>query len=248
LILEKMFGATPPAAREGLRRLKYRLMGKMSSATYWNIAAKISAQAAICTDCVNEKDFFASGQREANLLRSKGLLRPDVRVINIGCGIGRIENAIRAEVASVTGVDVSSHMIKLARKKVRFANVTFRTVDGISLRGIESEQYDLCVSFMVLQHIPRSATANYILEVSRVLTPIGRCLFQIPKRTPGRNSEPSEDHPFGLRYYSRQEVRDLLERSGLELLGNFDDRGQEPTSTMLDDPSFEFYLARRPTK
>lgn len=244
MILERIFAATPPAAREGLRKLKYRVMGRMSPAAYWNLAAKVSAKAAICTDCVEEEDFFASGAREAELMRLKGLLGREMRVLNIGCGIGRVENAICAEVASVTGVDVSTRMIELARQKVRAPNVNFHPVDGRSLQGIESEQYDVSVSFMVLQHIPRSACASYIVEVARILKPGGQFLFQIPLRTPGGNSEPPRDHPFGLRYYTQQEVWDLLERAGLEPLGCFNDKGQH--STKVDDPSYEFYLARRP--
>jgi SAM-dependent methyltransferase len=247
VILEKIFAATPPGARRGLRRLKYYVMGRMSPASYWNMAARISATAAISTDCVNEDEFFASGQREADLLRKRGLLGPGVNVINIGCGIGRIENAISGEVASITGVDVSERMVELACEKTRFPNVCFRVVDGKSLEGVESEQYELALSFIVLQHIPRAATASYVLEVARVLKPGGRFLFQIPLRTPGRDHEPPVRHPFGIRYYDRLEIRRLLERAGLQLLGNFDDHGIAPTQSTLDDPRYEFYLAARPT-
>lgn len=245
MILERILAATPSGARQGLRRLKYHLMGRMSPAAYWDLAARISAKAAIATDCVDDETFFASGQREANLIRRKGLLGPDVRVINIGCGIGRIENAIWEEVASIVGVDVSSRMVELARRKVQASNVSFRTVDGKTLNGIESERYQLCLSFIVLQHIPRSATASYMSEVGRVLKPGGRFLFQIPLRTSGRHSEPPADHPFGIRFYTRQEISELLERAGLRLLENFDDRGEAPTESALDDPSYEFFLAVR---
>jgi SAM-dependent methyltransferase len=246
VILEKILAATPIGTREGLRWLKYRVMGRMSPAAYWNIAARISAKAAICTDCVDEQAFFESGRREANLLRKKGVLGPQVHAINIGCGIGRIENAICVEVASVTGVDISSRMVEMARQRVPALNVEFRTVDGRSLNGIESEHYDLCVSFIVLQHISRASTANYFLEVGRILKPDGHFLFQIPLRTSGRDAEPPANHPFGVRFYSREEVAELLQRGGLRLLEHFDVQGDVAPTETLDDPRYEFYLACRP--
>jgi len=227
--------------------MKYHLLGKMSPSAYWNMAARISAKAAICTDCLDEESFFASGQREAGLLRKKGLLDPDVDALNIGCGIGRIERAICNEVASVTGVDVSSRMVKMARQKVVAPNVRFHVVDGKSLNGLESDYFNLCLSFIVLQHISRAATRSYLTEVARVLKPGGSFLFQLPLRTPSRNSEPPPDHPFGIRFYTREQVSQLTQEVGLRLLGYFDDQGNSPASDSVPDvEKYEFYHAVRP--
>src|SRR5271167_1717410 len=77
MILERLFSVTPPSTRRAARRLKYYLMGNMSSSSYWNMAARISAKAAIYTDCVDDQQFFESGKREANLARRKGVLGPN---------------------------------------------------------------------------------------------------------------------------------------------------------------------------
>jgi SAM-dependent methyltransferase len=247
LILEKIFAATPLSARQYLRKVKYYLMGRMSSAAYWNMAAQISAKAAICNDCVDEAEFFASGQREANLLRKKQVLGPRVQVIDIGCGIGRIENSIFSEVRSVLGVDVSSEMIALAKQKVRAANVDFRTLDGKSLNDVESGSYDLAISFMVFQHLPRLVTAAYMAETARVLKPGGRFLFQLSLGTPGRGSEPPANHPFGCRFYLPEEVREMLHKAGLEPLERFDLEGNPaPAELTLADPKYDVYLAQKP--
>jgi SAM-dependent methyltransferase len=243
---ERVFSRTPVGARNWMRKVKYHLMGNMSSAGYWNLAARISAKAAICTDCTDESEFFASGKREAALARKKGLLGTDVKVIDIGCGIGRIENAIYEEVRSVVGVDVSEEMIRKARERVPASNVSFQVVDGHSLNGIASGQYDLCVSFIVFQHIPRSAVANYYLEVGRVLKPTGRFLFQIPLRTIGREVEPPSQHPFGMRYYTVEQVRELLLFAGLTLIERMNQKGDvAPNNPAGDDREYEFYLASK---
>jgi SAM-dependent methyltransferase len=221
-------------------------MGNMSSASYWNTAAKISAKAAIHTDCVDDQQFFESAKREAGLARKKGVLGPRVRTLDIGCGIGRIENAIHKEVHSIVGVDVSEEMVKRARETVRAANVSFQAVDGRSLNGIESEVYDLCLSFMVLQHIPRTAVANYIKEVGRVLKLGGRFLFQIPLPEPNGASEPPANHPFGVRYYTASEVENLLRSGHMSLLERFNEEATPaPDDPTLDGPGYQFYLAQR---
>jgi SAM-dependent methyltransferase len=248
LTLERIFSVTPPAARDGLRRVKHWLLGKMSPAAYWNLAARVSAKAAICTDCVDEKEFFESGKREAELLRRKGLLSLDENVLNLGCGIGRIENAIYKEVNSILGVDVSSRMVELARQKVPAVNVRFQTVDGKTLAGIASEQFDLFVSFIVLQHIPRPSVASYIAEVMRVLKPGGRFLFQIPIRTDGTSPEPPPEHPFGMRYYLPEEVDSLLQKAGLVLRERFDAQDRPaPFGAAGLLREYEYFLAVRPS-
>jgi len=245
MTLERILSLTPPRARNVMRRFKYHLLGNMSSADYWDMAARISAKAAICTDCTDEKQFFESGTREAALVRKKGLLGRHVHAIDIGCGIGRIENAIQDEVGSILGVDVSREMIKRARERVKASNVSFQTVDGCTLSGVPSAHYDLCLSFIVLQHIPRASVASYIVEVGRILKVGGHFLFQIPLRVPGREAEPPSNHPFGMRYYTCFEVENLLRPARLVLLERFNREGVVPQENSADDPEYEFYLARR---
>jgi len=228
-----------------MRRFKYRLLRNMSSADYWNMAARISAKAAICTDCTDEKQFFESGTRDVELVRKKGLLGPHVHAIDIGCGIGRLENAIQREVGSILGVDVSREMVKRAREQVKASNVSFQTVDGRTLSGIPSANYDLCLSFVVLQHIPRASVASYIREVGRVLKAGGHFFFQIPLRVPGREAEPPSNHPFGMRYYTSLEVEDLLRPARLVLLQQFNREGVVAHDDSAHDPEYEFYLAKR---
>jgi len=246
MILDRILSVTPPRTRRIIRKFKYYLMGNMSSASYWNTAAKISAKAAIYTDCVDDRQFFDSAEREVSLARKKAVLGPHVRTLDIGCGIGRIENAIHGEVHSIVGVDVSEEMLKRARDKVRAPNVSFQAVDGQSLNGIESEQFDLCLSFMVLQHIPRAAVANYIREVGRVLKPGGRFLFQIPLPEPNGAAEPPANHPFGVRYYTTREVQELLRSARMILLERFNERAVPvPDDPSLDGPAYQFHLAQR---
>jgi len=178
-IPSRVLALTPPSVRKGLRRLKLFILGRMSSASYWNFAARISPTAAILTDCTDEKEFYDTGKALAALTRRVGLLEIRPRVLNIGCGIGRFEQAIHAQIESAVGVDVSRRMVERARQEVQANNVRFELVDGRSLNGIASGEFDLCFSSYVFQHIPRAAVASYFQEAARVLKPGGHFLFQI---------------------------------------------------------------------
>jgi len=233
----------PLWARAALRKAKYHTMGRMSPSAYWNFAASISATAAICTDCTNEGRFFELGRREAALIRRLGLLGPEVRALDIGCGIGRVERAIFAEVDSIIGIDVSSRMVKLARRKVTARNVRFEVGDGCALPGIPSNWLDLCFSFFVFQHVPRPVAKGYFGEVARVLKEGGHFLFQLP--TAADRGEPPPNHPFGMRYYTMDAVVELLQGTGLVLQDRFDLEGRSLAAKEAAVPLDQYFLAIR---
>ena len=240
-----MLKLMPSWARRTLRRVKYAGMGKLSLATYWNLAAFVSPTAAICTDCVDEERFFGLGRNEARLMHVLGLLGPEVRALDIGCGIGRVEKAISPEIHSIVGVDVSSRMVKLARQKVRATNVGFETVDGWSLGIIPSNQFNLCFSFFVFQHMPRAAVRRYFADVARALNVDGRFLFQLPVAADGANREPPPGHPFGMRYYSVETVAEMLHEAGMTLVDRFDLEGRSLNAGGVAAPADQYFLAVR---
>ncbi|MGH9432092.1 MAG: class I SAM-dependent methyltransferase [Terriglobia bacterium] len=242
-----VFEHTPKPFRNVLRRVKYYALGKLSGRAYWNFASRVSATAAILTDCTNEEEFFQSGRYQAKSLEALGLLGPQARVLDIGCGIGRVENSICQMVESVLGVDISDHMIEKAREKVKASNVRFQRVDGSSLNGIPSNAFDSCFSFFVFQHIPRASVASYFREVCQVLKPGGRFLFQMQIAEDSARRDPPADHPFGVRLYRVSEVEGLLTGAGFEVGGRYDQAGAllETIPKVMPDNNVLF-LARRP--
>ncbi len=128
-------------------------------------------------------EFWRSG--EDNLRRTlepfkRRILRTD-RVLEIGCGIGRITRAIANQAAEVVGVDVSEEMVHRARKELAdLTNVQILQGNGRDLGDLASSSFDVCYSFIVFQHIPDpDVTCNYIQEIGRVLRPGGWAVFQV---------------------------------------------------------------------
>jgi SAM-dependent methyltransferase len=130
--------------------------------------------------------FWAGGERDVEVMLAAvgASLAPDDDVVEIGCGIGRLTRVFAARARSVRALDVSPRMIELAGEhNPGLASVEWIVGDGSSLSGIEDGSADVCISHVVLQHIPDpSVSLGYIREMGRVLRPGGWALFQFSNR------------------------------------------------------------------
>jgi SAM-dependent methyltransferase len=130
-----------------------------------------------------EARFWAGGLEDLdNLLGATGIaVRPTDRVVEIGCGVGRLTRVLSERAESVKALDVSAEMLEQAREhNAQLANVEWVHGDGTSLAGIPDGQADLVVSHVVFQHIPDpQITLGYVREIGRVLKPGGLAGFQV---------------------------------------------------------------------
>lgn len=129
------------------------------------------------------EQFWASGEEDLDmLLRTLGLdLRESDRVVEIGCGAGRMTRAIARRATHVTALDVAPRMLELAREhNGGVANVDWVLGDGTTLTGVADASADACISYVVLQHIPDpEVILGYVREMGRVLRPGGEAAFQV---------------------------------------------------------------------
>lgn len=128
--------------------------------------------------------FAASrGRTEPGLERMLALVRPGARVLDLGCGHGRIAARLPAGCRYV-GLDFSSEMLNLARDdaQAEAAGVQTRFVSGDLLSEIWTERvgtnYDWIILRAVLHHIPGLANRRAILaHCARLLAPEGQVLI-----------------------------------------------------------------------
>ncbi|HUA02487.1 MAG TPA: class I SAM-dependent methyltransferase [Solirubrobacteraceae bacterium] len=127
--------------------------------------------------------FWADGERDLDTLLGAlyVAVEPEDRVLEIGCGVGRLTRVLAARARAVQALDVSAQMLELAgQHNPELGNVKWILGDGSTLAGIESAGIDACVSHVVFQHIPDPAiTLGYVRELGRVLRPGGWAAFQI---------------------------------------------------------------------
>lgn len=131
----------------------------------------------------NMDEFWARGESVVDrILEQTGVqLESTDRVVEIGCGIGRLTRVLAARSEHVWALDISSEMLERAREAVgELPNVDWIHSDGTSLRPIDDGAASVCFSFVVFQHLPDPAiTLGYVREMGRVLEPGGWSAFQI---------------------------------------------------------------------
>jgi SAM-dependent methyltransferase len=206
----------------------------------WNERARENARFYIAShEEGGEAAFAASGRRDVELFfgELEHLLTPTTDVVDIGCGIGRMDEFVAPSVRRLTGIDVSGDMIRQARSRLgQVNNVEFVEGDGETI-PLPDACADLVFSHIVFQHIPRKHAARYFPEVFRVLRPGGRFVFQMPEMPGGGQApEPPDDDTFEMRFYEEQQLRSELTALGFR----FRDVARHPISS----PKLDFNQMR----
>ncbi|WCN81359.1 class I SAM-dependent methyltransferase [Micromonospora sp. LH3U1] len=131
------------------------------------------------------EEFLATGRADVEettgWLRQLGLPTRWGRVLDFGCGAGRLSQALAPHADEVVGVDIAPPMLETARRLNRSAgNIRFVLNDAPDLSQFPDGHFDLVYSALVLQHLPRPAIDHYLAEFLRVLRPGGIAVVGLP--------------------------------------------------------------------
>lgn len=171
-----------------------------------------------------EEEFYESGRESVGVLVMEDLERVtagkdrrDMRVLEIGCGAGRMTRALAEQFGTVVGVDVSGEMVARARAAVaNFEHTLVCQTNGRDVGMLADGAFDFAFSFIVFQHIPEQAVIeNYVKDVARVLRPGGLFKFQV--QGSWRPSSEGSDTWLGA-HVSGLDIADWSERYGYEVL------------------------------
>lgn len=95
-------------------------------------------------------------------------------VVDLGCGAGQNSAVLAAMGARVIGLDLSPHLLEIARKRVRGAD--FREASALET-GIPPGSVDVVFGIAILHHLPLDQARD---EVFRILRPGGIGIFHEP--------------------------------------------------------------------
>jgi cyclopropane fatty-acyl-phospholipid synthase-like methyltransferase len=203
----------------------------------WERRAKENARHYVVTGQAqwSDEEFYRSGQvtLEEEILNDltnicQGRNPKEMKVLEIGCGAGRVTRAFAGFFGEVFAVDISAEMVRQASQAVAgFPNAHVFRNNGKDLSAVrrnwwnrfgigEPLQIDFAFTFMVFQHIPsREIIESYVRDVGRMLKRGGLFKFQV-QGSPIAESDITAHSWVGVSY-SEAEARALAERCGFEM-------------------------------
>jgi SAM-dependent methyltransferase len=156
----------------------------------WDDRARENARYYVATakDSWSDQEYFDSGRE--NVAREiltdmgnvcQGKEPKQMKVLEIGCGSGRITRALAEVFGEIYAVDISGEMIRQAKESLKDTpQVHVFQNNGSDLRVLGEIEVDFAFSYIVFQHIPsRDVIRSYVREVFRLLRPGGLFKFQV---------------------------------------------------------------------
>lgn len=147
--------------------------------SFWNDKAATPDSAFIAVDgSTNEETARLTGTYSGHQVSAALDLKPADRVLELGCGVGRIGREIAPHVAHWEGVDISSNMIEVARERLaQFPNVGFTELSRSSLQPLPDASFDKAYCVAVFIHMDKEDFVLYLQDMARVLKPGGLLYF-----------------------------------------------------------------------
>lgn len=197
----------------------------------WDRRARENARYYVATgqEQWSDEEYFRSG--EINVEREvltdmgnicQGMDPKQMRVLEIGCGTGRITRALAKVFGEVYAVDISGEMVRQAQNALRdFPHAHVFQNNGRDLDvvrdGLAGQTIDFAFSYIVFQHIPsREVIENYVREVFALLRPGALFKFQVQ----GHPEAASRLDSWYGASFTEEQARGMAERCGFEMRYN----------------------------
>jgi SAM-dependent methyltransferase len=190
----------------------------------WDERARENARHYVATGRTDwsDEEYFESGRENVrreiltdmtNICQGKD--PKQMKVLEIGCGSGRITRALAELFGEVYAVDISGEMIRQAKESLaEMPNAHVFQNNGSDLSVLGDIQVDFAFSYIVFQHIPsREVIRNYVGEVHRLLRPGGLFKFQVQGNC--GPDVPSDDTWLGVGFTDSDAVA-MAEECGFE--------------------------------
>lgn len=134
-------------------------------------AVSVSPEASVAAYSLGDARTLRCATAElVEFLLSRHLLHRGQRVLDLGCGIGRVAAAVAPHVASVVGVDISAGMIAEARRRsAGVATLQFELTEGVGLSD-RLGRFDLILGVDSFPYLVQAGVAaRHVADAARLL-------------------------------------------------------------------------------
>jgi ubiquinone/menaquinone biosynthesis C-methylase UbiE len=128
-------------------------------------------------DLIAEEFSQTRGFLWEELKKFKDLVKDGEKILDLGCGNGRLLEILRDKKIEYIGVDSSRKLIEIAKEK--HPNFQFLVADALSLPFLENS-FDKVFSISVFHHIPsEELRLQFLKEIKRILKPKGILILTV---------------------------------------------------------------------
>jgi SAM-dependent methyltransferase len=187
--------------------------------------------------------FFLSAVLEATRFSARLGYTKSSRIVDIGCGLGRLATGLLAEFGDVPylGIDANEDFVRWCRENIERYHPRFQfvhldmanelynpagTLDGSELRlPVDDASADIVYLWGVFTNMVPEHVEAYIGEIGRILRSQGRCFLTacVEDDVPDVTINPTGyvpydcDTPLAVVRFSRQWLFSIFERHGLRI-------------------------------
>src|SRR5580704_1618094 len=145
----------------------------------------------------SDDDIDTAQLNKRNHIASKLLLRPGMKVLDIGSGWGGLALHLAAECGvDVTGLTLSTEQLKVAQRRAAAAGLADRVRFQLRDYREETGTYDRIVSVGMFEHVGINQFPTFFNQVNRLLKPDGVALLH----SIGRSDGPGATNPWLRKY------------------------------------------------
>lgn len=150
-------------------------------------AQAVPTQAHALLEVIQRTYVASGGGNVLDVLKQASTPPSQLRILDFGCGVGRLMKPLTQAGIRVDGVDISERMLSFARNEPALKDSQFFLSGGHDCGDAPEGAYDFVYSYLCFQHICSRDVRNRLLaSIKRALRPGGVVLIQMhyyPDRT-----------------------------------------------------------------
>lgn len=104
------------------------------------------------------------------------------RILEIGCGSGRITKDLIKYAKSITAIDPDINSLKRAKESITAQNIQFIQGLGEDLSFLKPKNFDLIIYSLSLHHIPHQYMQTTLLQATKLLDTFGEIIVIEPDK------------------------------------------------------------------